>query len=79
MAESSTSENINILQPNRRFLIPINTFHVPKKLLKLFKRNNYIFKMDNDFKNVISQCKLINRKDNDTWINNTILNSYIKY
>ncbi len=77
MAESSTSENINILQPNRRFLIPINTFHVPKKLLKLFKRNNYIFKMDNDFKNVISQCKLINRKDNDTWINNTILNSYI--
>ncbi len=77
MADNSTSEIINLYQPNKRFIIPIENFHVPKKLFKLFKNNIYTFKINYDFKNVISKCQLASRKDNGTWINNIILNSYL--
>lgn len=77
MAENSDSEFINLYQPKKRFIIPIDNFHVPKKLFKLFKRNTYTFKINNNFKNVISKCQLANRKDNGTWINNIILDSYL--
>ena len=77
MAENSSSEIVNLYQPKKRFVIPIENFHVPKKLFKLFKRNTYTFKINNNFENVISECQIANRKDNETWINNTILDSYI--
>ena len=77
MAENSSSKIVNLYQPKRRFLIPINTFYVPKKLFKLFKKNTYTFKINSDFENVISKCQIVNRKDNGTWINNIILNTYI--
>ena len=77
MAENFDSDVINLYQPKKRFIIPIDNFHVPKKLLKLFRRNTYTFKINNNFKNVISKCQLANRKDNGTWINNIILDSYL--
>ena len=77
MAENANSGVVNLYQPTKRFLIPIENFHVPKKLFKLFKRNTYTFKINNNFENVISKCQLANRKDKGTWINNIILNSYL--
>ena len=77
MAENANSGVVNLYQPTKRFLIPIENFHVPKKLFKLFKRNTYTFKINNNFENVISKCQLANRKDKGTWINNIILDSYL--
>jgi len=77
MAENFDSEVVNLYQPKKRFIIPINNFHVPKKLFKLFKKNIYTFKINNNFENVISKCQLANRKDKGTWINNIILDSYL--
>ena len=77
MAENAESEFVNLYQPKKRFIIPIDNFHVPKKLFKLFKRNTYTFKINNNFENVIAKCQLANRKDNGTWINSIILDSYL--
>ena len=77
MADNAESEVINLYQPKKRFIIPINNFHVPKKLFKLFKRNTYAFKINTNFESVISKCQLANRKDSGTWINNIILDSYL--
>ena len=77
MAENAESEVVNLYQPKKRFIIPIDNFHVPKKLFKLFKRNTYTFKINNNFENVISKCQLVRRKDNGTWINTIILDSYL--
>ena len=77
MAERSTEETVNLYQPKKRFLIPINNFHVPRKLYKLFKQNKYTFRLNNNFEEVISQCQSSNRKEDGTWINDIILNSYI--
>ena len=77
MADNADSEAINLYQPKKRFIIPINNFHIPKKLFKLFKRNTYTFKINNNFESVISKCQLANRKDKGTWINSIILDSYL--
>jgi len=77
MADNADSEVINLYQPKKRFLIPINNFHVPKKLFKLFKKNTFTFKINNNFESVISKCQLANRKDNGTWINSIIFESYL--
>ena len=77
MADNADSEVINLYQPKKIFLIPINNFHVPKKLFKLFKKNTFTFKINNNFESVISKCQLANRKDNGTWINSIILDSYL--
>ena len=77
MAENAEDEIVNLYQPKKRFIIPIDNFHVPKKLFKLFKRNTYTFKINNNFENVIAKCQLANRKDNGTWINSIILDSYL--
>jgi leucyl/phenylalanyl-tRNA--protein transferase len=77
MADNANTEVINLYQPKKRFLIPINNFHVPKKLFKLFKKNTFTFKINNNFESVISKCQLANRKDSGTWISNIILNSYL--
>jgi len=77
MAESSNSNKVNLYQPKKRFLIPINNFHVPKKLFKIFKNTDYVFRINSEFENVISKCQYANRKDNGTWINDIILDSYI--
>ena len=76
MADNASSEKINLYQPKKRFIIPIGNFHVPKKLFKLFKKNNYTFRINNNFENVISRCQLASRKDNSTWINNIIIDTY---
>ena len=77
MADNASSEIINLYQPKQRFIIPIEKFHVPKKLFKLFRKNTYTFKINNDFESVISKCQLSNRRDEGTWINNIILDTYI--
>ena len=77
MAERLAEETVNLYQPKKRFLIPINNFHVPRKLYKLFKQNKYTFRLNNNFEEVISQCQSSNRKDDGTWINDIILNSYV--
>ena len=78
MAESKDSEEIKFYKPNFRFLIPISNFHYPKKLFNQFKKTKYSFKIDQNFSKVIELCKEIKRKDQNTWINDIILNTYIE-
>jgi len=33
MAESAASKLVNLYQPKKRFLIPINNFHIPEKII----------------------------------------------
>ncbi len=76
MADSKHSEQIKFYKPKYRFIIPISDFKYPKKLFADFKKTKYIFKVNKNFPKVIEFCKEIKRKDNDTWINNIILDTF---
>jgi len=77
MAVNALSEEIKFYKPNQRFIIPINSFHVPKKLLKEFKKKKFNYEINNNFLQVIESCAKTNQKRTETWINEIIKNSYI--
>ncbi len=78
MADSKYSDKIKFYKPKLRFIIPILDFNYPKKLFNEFKKTKYKFKINQNFLKVINYCKEVKRKDNDTWINDIILNTYIE-
>ena len=78
MADSKHSDEIKFYKPKLRFIIPISNFCYPKKLFNEFKKTKYSFKIDYNFPKVIELCKEIKRRDNDTWINDIILETFIE-
>ena len=77
MAKNAKSEEINFYKPEKRFIIPINSFHIPKKLLSEFKKDKYQFAINTNFSSVIENCaknrKIVDiYKDSETWINQII-------
>ena len=83
MAKNANSEEIDFYKPEKRFIIPINCFHIPKKLLSEFKKGEYHFEINANFSLVIENCTK-NRKtldinnDSETWINQIIKDTYVK-
>lgn len=78
MADNARSKEIGFYKPEKRFIIPINNFHIPKKLFSLYKKNNYKLTTDKNFSKVIENCSLASRSDKDTWINDIIIDTYEK-
>ncbi len=76
MADSKYSKEIKFYKPKLRFIIPVLDFRYPKRLFNEFKKTKYNFKIDYNFSKVIELCKEIKRKDQDTWINDIILDTY---
>lgn len=76
MADNKNSKKINFYKPNKRFIIPIKNFHVPKKLYIHFKKTKYKFKINYNYLKVIKLCQSVNRNNKDTWINDIIINTY---
>ncbi len=78
MANSKHSDEVKFYKPKLRFIIPISNFYYPKKLFNDFKKTKYIFKVNYNFSGVINLCKEVKRKDNDTWINDIISDTFIE-
>jgi len=62
MADSRHAKTITFFKPLKRFIIPINNFHVPKKLFSIFKKQKYEFKINTNFAQVIALCQKVQRK-----------------
>ena len=78
MADSVTTNEIKFYKPIKRLVIPINEFHLPKKLFRKFKKNIYTFTLNKNFEEVINHCASPRKNNKDTWINTVIKNSYIE-
>ena len=44
MADNPLDKELHFYKPLQRFVIPINNFHLPKKLFKEFKKKNIYLK-----------------------------------
>ena len=78
MAEDANEDEISFYKPKKRFIIPIDSFHIPKKLFNEFKKNKYQFSINSNFPTVIENCARVRRSSNETWINQTIINTFIQ-
>ena len=63
--------------PNPRFILYPNEIKISKSMKQILAKNTFQFTINTAFKEVITNCKNANRKEQDgTWINENIINVY---
>src|SRR6476660_4499991 len=61
--------------PDPRGIIPLDTFHVPRRLARAMRARHFEVRVNSDFQNVIAACAA--REDADgNWIDHEIMDSY---
>jgi leucyl/phenylalanyl-tRNA--protein transferase len=78
MADSHNSKHIRWFSPDPRAILPLDTFHVPRRLKRVMTQNRFEFRRDSDFENVIRLCAQTPRThEKGTWINQDIIEAYV--
>lgn len=68
---------IRWFSPDPRGIIPLDTFHVSRRLARVVRRGVFDIHVDRDFEAVIRACALAERDDEGgTWIDREIYESY---
>jgi len=74
------NENDPILwwSPNPRCILELDEFKISKSLRKTIEKEIYEIKFNADFENVIKNCQNAPRNSDKTWLNDEMINCYIK-
>jgi len=69
---------IRWFSPDPRGIIPLELFHVPRRLARVYRRRVFHIEINRAFAEVIRACAEIERDPDDpgTWINDEIIRSY---
>lgn len=78
MAEGSASDEIFFVDPEQRGVMPIRTFHTPRKVRKIIKQQVFDVTYDTTFEAVLEGCAATGKRNRmDTWINSEIKQLYL--
>lgn len=77
MAESRADEGFFIVDPEWRCILPLEAFHVPRRLKRTIRSDTFSFTIDRDFAMVIDACAAPAPDREDTWINSDIRALYL--
>ena len=72
MAETRRGNRLYWLDPEHRGVLPLDRFHLPRRLLRTVLRGPYQVNTDVDFPGVIAACAAAGPGREDTWINRDI-------
>ena len=69
---------IRWFSPNPRGIIPLDTFHLSRRLARVIRHGEFQIEINRDFPSVIRACAEADRKDDEpgTWIDEEIVDSY---
>lgn len=76
MSDDENDPDVYWVRPQRRGIIPLDGFHVPKSLKKHMRKNPFEIAIDRDFEGVISGCAESKPGRETTWINHPIRKAY---
>ena len=76
MAESAEDPELFWVDPKRRGIIPLDAFHVPRRLRRVVRQNLFTIRCDTAFEDVMRGCAEASDKRPNTWINDEILDLY---
>src|SRR5216684_1380424 len=76
MAESADDPELFWVDPNRRGIVPIEAFHVPRRLQRVLRRGSFAVRVDTAFAAVIRGCAEASDTRPTTWINDEIVHLY---
>ena len=76
MAESADDPELFWVDPTRRGIIPLDTFHVPRRLKRVLRRGTFEIRCDSAFEAVMRGCAEKSETRPSTWINDEIVRLY---
>ncbi len=76
MAESADDQSLFWVEPRERGIIPIEGFHVGKRLARTVRQDVFVVRVDDDFDGVIEGCAAPGPDRDRTWINSRIRQLY---
>jgi leucyl/phenylalanyl-tRNA--protein transferase len=76
MADAREDERIFLIDPDRRGVIPLQGFHVPRRLARTVRHETYQVRIDTAFDAVIEACAEARPGRLETWINAPIQTLY---
>jgi leucyl/phenylalanyl-tRNA--protein transferase len=72
MAEGADDPGLYWVEPERRGVLPLDQFHVPRRLARTVRSDRFEIRIDHDFDAVISACAAPAGGRGKTWINRRI-------
>ena len=76
MGDARDDPNLFLVDPDMRGILPLDDFHIPKRLKRRVKQEPYRVTADTAFTRVMEMCAESADGRETTWINSTILNLY---
>ena len=76
MADAREDDRIFLVDPERRGVIPLDGFHLPKRLARTVRANLYQVRIDTAFDAVVAACAAPRPGREETWINEPIRRLY---
>src|SRR5438874_6076195 len=76
MGESADDPELFWVDPRRRGILPLDAFHVPKRLRRVVRQGDFEIRCDSAFEQVIRGCAEATEKRPNTWINDEIVRLY---
>jgi leucyl/phenylalanyl-tRNA--protein transferase len=76
MADSQFDSDFYLVDPAKRGVIPLDGFHVPRRLARTVRADVYAVSVDRDFPAVIAACAASTSGRRETWINAPIERLY---
>jgi leucyl/phenylalanyl-tRNA--protein transferase len=76
MAEAADDPELFWVDPTRRGIIPLDAFHVPRRLKRVLRRGLFEVRVDSQFEEVMRGCAEASETRPSTWINAEIIRLY---
>ena len=76
MADSATDPGLFWVEPEQRGLLPLDAFHLPRRLAQTIRGGRFDIRIDTDFEGVIVGCAEPAPGRRKTWINDRIHDLY---
>src|SRR5207302_4125775 len=78
MAETRRGERLYWLDPEQRGVLPLQRFHLPRRLLRTVLSERFQVAADTDFASTVQACAAAMPGREDTWINGEIERLFVE-
>ena len=78
MAENADDPALYWIEPQHRGVLPLDTVHFPRRLLRTVRSTDLVVKIDTDYDGVIDGCSASRPGRPTTWINKRIRSLYLE-
>ncbi len=78
MADAREDERVFLIDPERRGVIPLDAFHVSRRLARTVRAEPFEIRTDTAFRLVVQACAEASDGRNETWINHPIEELYVR-